>query len=82
MGEVVDQYADIIIATDDDADRENRFTILKELTQNIKKKTFGKDFFILPERKLAIKFAIETAKPGDVIMFAGKGHETIHLTNL
>lgn len=82
MWEVVDQFADLIIATDDDPDTENRFSILQELTANIKRKTLGKDFFIIPERKLAIKFALESAKAGDVIMFAGKGHETVQLTNL
>jgi UDP-N-acetylmuramyl tripeptide synthase len=30
---------------------------------------------------LAIKFACEIAKPWDVVMFAGKGHETMQLTN-
>jgi len=82
MGEVVDELSDIIIATDDDPDSENRFTILKQLTQNIKKKKLGKDLFIIPERKLAIKFAMEYAQKGDVVMFAGKGHETVQLTNL
>lgn len=82
MGEVADQFADIIIATDDDPDTENRFTILNQLTQNIKKKVLGKDLFIIPERKLAIKFALETAKANDVILFAGKWHETVQLTNL
>lgn len=82
MWSVVDEFSDIIIATDDDPDTENRFTILKELTADIKKKVLGKDFFIIPERKLAIKFALENAQAGDVVMFAGKGHETVQLTNL
>lgn len=47
----------------------------------VKNKTLGKDLFIIPERILAIKFACEIAKEGDVVMFAGKGHETIQLTN-
>jgi UDP-N-acetylmuramoyl-L-alanyl-D-glutamate--2,6-diaminopimelate ligase len=82
MWAVVDDFSDIIIATDDDPDTENRFTILQELTQNIKKKVLGKDFFIIPERKLAIKFALKKAQAGDVVMFAGKWHETVQLTNL
>lgn len=82
MWSVVDEFSDIIIATDDDPDTENRFTILDELTKDIKKKTFGKDFFIIPERKLAIKFALKKAQAGDVVMFAWKGHETVQLTNL
>jgi UDP-N-acetylmuramyl tripeptide synthase len=60
---VVDEFSDVIIATDDDPDTENRFTILNELTKDIKKKVLGKDFFIIPERKLAIKFALENAQP-------------------
>jgi UDP-N-acetylmuramyl tripeptide synthase len=39
MGEIVEQYADIAIATDDDPDSENRLSILKQLTEKINKKT-------------------------------------------
>ena len=81
MGEIADTYSDILIATDDDPDIENRLGIIQQLTMNIKKKTQGKDFFIIPERKLAIKFACEIAKEGDFVMFAGKGHETMQYTN-
>jgi len=87
MWKIVDQYADIAIATDDDPDTENRLEILQQLTQDMKNKTEwrvhegGKNLFILPERSLAIKFATEIAKPGDILMFAGKGHEAVQLTN-
>lgn len=47
----------------------------------MKNKSEGKNLFILPERILAIRFANEIAKPGDILMFAGKGHETVQLTN-
>ena len=77
----MDQYADIAIATDDDPDTENRLMILQQLTQDMRNKTEGKNLFILPERSLAIKFATEIAKPGDILMFAGKGHEAVQLTN-
>jgi UDP-N-acetylmuramyl tripeptide synthase len=48
---------------------------------NVKNKHQGKNLFIIPERKLAITFACEIAQPGDMIMFAGKGHETVQYTN-
>lgn len=80
MGEIADKYSDILIATDDDPDTENRLEILEQLTMNVKK-TQGKDLFIIPERTFAIKFACDIAQPGDVVMFAGKGHETVQLTN-
>lgn len=87
MWEIADQYSDILIATDDDPDTENRLEILEQLTMNIKNKQLGlvheggKNLFLIPERTLAIKFACEIAKEGDVVMFAGKGHETVQLTN-
>lgn len=81
MGEITAQYSDILIATDDDPDIENRLEILQQLTMTIKDKTQGRDLFLIPERTLAIKFACEIAKAGDIVMFAGKGHETVQYTN-
>lgn len=81
MGEIADQYSDILIATDDDPDIENRLEIIQQLTMNIKHKQQGKDLFIIPERTLAIKFACDIAQKGDMVMFAGKGHETVQYTN-
>ena len=81
MWEIADKYSDILIATDDDPDIENRLEILAQLTMNVKNKHQGKNLFIIPERKLAITFACEIAQPGDMIMFAGKGHETVQYTN-
>ena len=37
--------------------------------------------YIIPERRYAIKFATEIAKPGDIILLAGKWHEKVQLTN-
>ncbi|EKD25329.1 MAG: UDP-N-acetylmuramoylalanyl-D-glutamyl-2, 6-diaminopimelate ligase [uncultured bacterium (gcode 4)] len=81
MGEIAAQYSDIVIATDDDPDTENRLEIIEQLVMNIKNKQQGKDLFLIPERTLAIKFACEIAKEWDIVMFAGKGHETMQLTN-
>ncbi len=81
MGEIADQYSDILIATDDDPDTENRLEIIAQLTSHIKNKTLGTNLFIIPERTLAIKFATEIAQPWDLVMLAGKGHETVQLTN-
>ncbi|HRX64059.1 MAG TPA: cyanophycin synthetase, partial [Candidatus Absconditabacterales bacterium] len=83
MGKIAWKYADIAIATDDDPDTENRLSIINQLTQDIQKSDIpiGEDIFIIPERKLAIKFATEIARPGDIVMLAGKGHEPIQWTN-
>lgn len=74
-------FSDIVIATDDDPDTENRIKILKQLTQDIKyKESTNKQLYIIPERELAIKFATELAQPGDIVMLAGKWHEPIQRT--
>jgi UDP-N-acetylmuramoyl-L-alanyl-D-glutamate--2,6-diaminopimelate ligase len=83
MGDIALKYADITIFSDDDPDTENRLKILNDMTKDIQS-TFlseGKEAFIIPERGYAIKFVTEIAKPGDIVVLAGKGHETIQLTN-
>ena len=83
MGGIAQNYADIAIATDDDPDTENRLSILNELTKNIQNIDIkkGEDLFIIPERELAIKFATQIARPWDIAMLAGKGHEPVQYTN-
>lgn len=81
MWEVAAKYADIIIATDDDPDTEDRMEILSQLTQNIKNKSEWENFFVIPDRELAMQQAIKLAKPWDIVMFAGKWHEKVQLTN-
>jgi UDP-N-acetylmuramoyl-L-alanyl-D-glutamate--2,6-diaminopimelate ligase len=83
MWEITRKYADIAIATDDDPDTENRLSILNQLTKRIQQSdaTIWEDLFIIPERKLAIKFATQIARPWDIVMLAGKWHEPIQYTN-
>ncbi len=81
MGQIAAEHSDIVIITDDDPDTENRYKIIDQIKQGISNKTLGKDLFIIPERTLAIEFSTKIAKPWDILMFAGKGHEAIQLTN-
>lgn len=83
MWQIAWKYSDIAIATDDDPDTESRLSILNELTKDIQTSAIPswEEIFIIPERKLAIKFATEIAKPWDIVMLAWKGHEPIQLTN-
>lgn len=82
MGQIVAQYADIVIVTDDDPDTENRRSIIQEITAGMTSKTLGKELFIVPERRLAIKLATELANNWDTLMFAWKWHESVQYTNL
>lgn len=82
MGQIWWKYSDIVIATDDDPDTENRLAIIRQLIQDIDTNSSeNKKLFTIPEREFAIKFATKIARPGDVVMLAGKGHEPIQWTN-
>lgn len=84
MWKIAWRYSNILVATDDDPDTENRLRILNQLTKEIQRVEIPKwqDIFIIPERKFAIKFATQIAKPWDIVLLAGKWHETIQYTNL
>ena len=83
MWELARKFSDIAICTDDDPDTENRLSILNELSKPIQERFLApwKLSYIIPERLYAIKFATEIAKPGDIILLAGKWHEKVQLTN-
>ena len=83
MGEIALKGADITICTDDDPSTENRLQILNDLTAPVQEKFLaaGKSSYIIPERKYAFQLALDLANPGDIILFAGKGHEQVQLTN-
>jgi UDP-N-acetylmuramoyl-L-alanyl-D-glutamate--2,6-diaminopimelate ligase len=78
MGQIVQKYSDVSIVTDDDPDTEDNIKIIEEILKGMNQ---TKEIHILPERHFAMKFACEIAKPGDIVVFAGKGHETVQLTN-
>ena len=76
MGKLADQYADIIVLADEDPGDEPRFQIIQEIKDGIKRND-GDNLFIIPDRQKAIQFLTQIARPGDVVLLAGKGHETV-----
>ena len=73
MGEVSGNMADLTIITSDNPRFEEPQDIINDIKTGINKTT-GKYVEII-DRKEAIRYAIMNAKPGDVIVLAGKGHE-------
>jgi UDP-N-acetylmuramoyl-L-alanyl-D-glutamate--2,6-diaminopimelate ligase len=69
MGKIASNIADIVIVTDDNPRSEDASSIRKEILRGCPK---AKE---VPDRKEAIKYAIENSKPTDIILLAGKGHE-------
>jgi len=80
MGRVVDRLADIVIVTDDDASTEDRRQIINDILPGIHRAE-GETFAILPERRLAIRYACLIAQPWDKILLAGIGHQQVMYTN-
>lgn len=79
MGEVSGNLADLSVITEDNS----RFEDVNDIIKDIKKgmaKTDGK-YIVIPNRKDAIRYCIENAQQGDIIVLAGKGHEDYQETN-
>ena len=74
MGEVAGNLSDFTIITSDNPRIEEPQDIINDIITGIKK-TDGK-YVDICDRKEAIRYAIEHGKEGDIIVLAGKGHET------
>ena len=72
-GEISGKYSDFSILTADNPRYEDNGKIIEDILLGMKK-TDGK-YTIIDNRKEAIRYSIENAKDGDVILILGKGHE-------
>ncbi len=79
MGEVSGNLADLTIITSDNPRNEDPQAIIDDIKTGMKK-TDGKYVEII-DRKEAIRYAIQHGEPGDIIICAGKGHETYQEIN-
>ncbi|MBI2862851.1 MAG: UDP-N-acetylmuramoyl-L-alanyl-D-glutamate--2,6-diaminopimelate ligase [Chloroflexi bacterium] len=77
MGAVAGHLADCIVITADDPRTEDVAEISASIAEGCRaaERREGRDFWRIPDRTAAIRFAIETAQPGDLVLLAGKGHE-------
>ncbi len=73
MGEVSGRLADFTIITSDNPRFEDPNAIVEDIVTGIRK-TDGA-YVTVPDRKEAVAYAIDHARPGDIIVLAGKGHE-------
>ena len=69
------EKSDVLIITSDNPRSENPETILDEMEKGIPESQSDKVLRVT-DRKAAIKTGVMMAKPGDIILVAGKGHET------
>jgi len=77
MGRVAARRADVVILTDEDPRGEDPGSILAEIAVGAEAggKVRGRDLLLIADRRAAIRAAFERARPGDVVLLAGKGHE-------
>ena len=73
MGEVSSKLADLTIVTSDNPRNEEPQAILDDIVTGVKKA--DGEYVTIIDRAEAIRYAIENAREGDVIVLAGKGHE-------
>ena len=74
MANIAAIWSDNVIFTADNPRSENPQTILQQMEMGVEPQHFKKTLSIL-DRKQAIKTACQLAKPNDIILIAGKGHE-------
>ncbi len=72
MGKIATENADIVIITSDNPREEDREKIIDDIVSGVEGKN---NYIVIPSRRDAIRFAVNTARRGDIALFAGKGHE-------
>ncbi|NLK68111.1 MAG: UDP-N-acetylmuramoyl-L-alanyl-D-glutamate--2,6-diaminopimelate ligase [Clostridiaceae bacterium] len=77
MGKISGEIADITLITSDNPRTEEPMDIIKDIEEGIKE-TDGQ-YSIIQDRTSAIRHAMKIAQKGDIIVLAGKGHETYQI---
>lgn len=75
MGEIASRLADVVVVTSDNPRSEDPEAIIEEILAGVTRRE-GLALEAEPDRRRAIARALELAEPGDLVIVAGKGHET------
>jgi len=73
MGGAADRAADVVVVTSDNPRSEDARTIIEEVLAGVER---ADDLVVEPDRRRAVDTAVALARPGDLVLVAGKGHET------
>ncbi|MBQ7075718.1 MAG: UDP-N-acetylmuramoyl-L-alanyl-D-glutamate--2,6-diaminopimelate ligase, partial [Clostridia bacterium] len=79
MGKIAGELADFCIITSDNPRSEEPAAIIRDILGGMKDATA--DYVVIENRENAIEYAIKNARKDDVIILAGKGHETYQILN-
>jgi UDP-N-acetylmuramoyl-L-alanyl-D-glutamate--2,6-diaminopimelate ligase len=77
MGRIAGDRCRLVVVTDEDPRGEDRTAILEARAGGAESagRRRDRDLLLIADRQAAIAAALERARPGDVVLFAGKGHE-------
>ncbi|MGL5376939.1 MAG: UDP-N-acetylmuramoyl-L-alanyl-D-glutamate--2,6-diaminopimelate ligase [Cetobacterium sp.] len=75
MAKIAEKYSDIVIVTSDNPRTENPDDIISDIVKGFE----NKNYIVEIDRKEAIKKAVLKAEKNDIILIAGKGHETYQI---
>ena len=77
MGRIAGERTRLVVATNEDPRGEDPAVILDEIARGAEDagRTRDRDLFLVEDRAAAIATAFERARPGDIVLLAGKGHE-------
>lgn len=76
MGATAAELADLVVVTDDNPRGEDPASIRREILAGVTESGCAADIVEIADRRDAIRHAVAWAGPGDVVLIAGKGHET------
>lgn len=79
MGKIAAELADAPVLTSDNPRTEDPEKILDDVAAGVSAVVGEKKWWRIADRKIAIEKAMALAQPGDVVLIAGKGHETYQL---
>ena len=77
MGRIAGQRCRLVVVTDEDPRGEERGAIIEQIARGAEAagKRRSRDLLLIPDRPAAVAAALERARPGDIVLLAGKGHE-------
>jgi len=78
MGRAAVECSDVVVLTSDNPRTEDPMAILQEVEVGIREALQRRsqvDFHLIADRREAIATAVRLARPGDIVLIAGKGHE-------
>jgi UDP-N-acetylmuramoyl-L-alanyl-D-glutamate--2,6-diaminopimelate ligase len=77
MGRIAGDRCRLVVVTDEDPRGEDPLAILEAIARGAEAagRRRDRDLLLIPDRRAAIAAALDGARPGDVVLFAGKGHE-------